>query len=107
MNGDPAKVAYSFTLFARGTGANHPRLQTDSVDRPLDINVGTKLELGCTAKVRTLITYLDIIAQVYEEQRRLGADDLARTAETGDPRRRWVEMGREVGRERGCRSVSV
>src|SRR3546814_11283025 len=50
MNGDPAKVAYSFTLFERGTGANHPRIQTDSVDRPLDINVGTKLELGSTAK---------------------------------------------------------
>src|SRR3546814_8594264 len=69
MNGDPAKVAYSFTLFERGTGANHPRIQTDSVDRPLDINVGTKLELGSTAKVRTLITYLDIIARLYEEQR--------------------------------------
>ncbi|API61055.1 hypothetical protein BSL82_09140 [Tardibacter chloracetimidivorans] len=90
MNGDPAKVAYSFTLFERGTGANHPRIQTDSVDRPLDINVGTKLELGSTAKVRTLITYLDIIARLYEEQRRLGPAALARTAETGDPLSRWV-----------------
>src|SRR3546814_21202269 len=75
MNGDPTNVAYSFTLFERGTGANHPRIQTDSVDRPLDINVGTKLELGSTAKVRTLITYLDIIARLYEEQRRLGRSE--------------------------------
>src|SRR3546814_19381892 len=90
MNGDPAKVAYSFTLFERGTGANHPRIQTDSVDRPLDINVGTRLELGSTAKVRTLITYLDIIARLYEEQRRLGPAALARTAETGDPLSRGV-----------------
>src|SRR3546814_12845988 len=70
MNGDPAKVAYRFTLFERGTGANHPRIQTDSVDRPLAINVGTKLELRSTAKVRTLITYLAILARLYEDQRR-------------------------------------
>src|SRR3546814_9656924 len=48
------------------------------------------LELGSTAKVRTLITYLDIIARLYEEQRRLGPAALARTAETGDPLSRWV-----------------
>src|SRR3546814_11072436 len=48
------------------------------------------LELGSTAKVRTLITYLDIIERLYEEQRRLGPAALARTAETGDPLSRWV-----------------
>src|SRR3546814_5694657 len=48
------------------------------------------LELGSTAKVRTLITYLDIIARLCEEQRRLGPAALARTAETGDPLSRWV-----------------
>src|SRR3546814_21168389 len=91
MNGDPAKVAYSFTLFERGTGSNHPRIQTDSVDRLLDINVGTKLELGSTATVRKLIPNQDTIARLYEEQRRLGPATRARTAETGDPLRRGGE----------------
>ena len=65
-NGDPANVVYSFTLIERGANANYLRIQTDNYDQPLDINEGAKLDLGSTAKLRTLITYLDIVEQLHK-----------------------------------------
>lgn len=73
-NGDPANVVYSFTLLEKGENANYLRLQTDNYDQPLDINDGAKLDLGSTAKLRTLVTYLDIIAQLHQ---RYGAEESA------------------------------
>lgn len=64
-NGDPAHVVYSFTLLEKGEQANLLRLQTDNFDQPLDINEGAKLDLGSTAKLRTLVTYLDIVDQLH------------------------------------------
>ena len=63
-NGDPANVVYSFTLLEKGEQNNLLRLQTDNFDQPLDINEGAKLDLGSTAKLRTLVTYLDIVDQL-------------------------------------------
>ena len=65
-NGDPANVVYSFTLMERGENVNYLRVQTDNYDQPLDINEGAKLDLGSTAKLRTLVTYLDIVDQLYQ-----------------------------------------
>lgn len=73
-NGDPANVVYSFTLLEKGENANYLRLQTDNYDQPLDINDGAKLDLGSTAKLRTLVTYLDIVAQLHQ---RYGAENPA------------------------------
>ena len=64
--GDPAKVVYSFTLYERGSDANTLRVQTDNFDQPLNINEGTKLDLGSTAKLRTLVTYLDIMDKLHQ-----------------------------------------
>ena len=64
--GDPAKVVYSFTLYERGSDSNYLRVQTDNFDQPLNINEGTKLDLGSTAKLRTLVTYLDIMAKLHQ-----------------------------------------
>ena len=72
--GDPANVVYSVTLLERGERANYLRLQTDNFDQPLDINGGAKLDLGSTAKLRTLVTYLDIIAQLHQRFSVLDAD---------------------------------
>ncbi|MFC0251118.1 transglycosylase domain-containing protein [Massilia consociata] len=74
-NGDPAQVVYSFTLMERGEHVNYLRVQTDNYDQPLDINEGAKLDLGSTAKLRTLVTYLDIVDQLhkrYEPMDRIG-----------------------------------
>ncbi|HJU70656.1 MAG TPA: transglycosylase domain-containing protein [Paucimonas sp.] len=64
--GDPAKVVYSFTLYERGADTNYLRVQTDNFDQPLNINEGTKLDLGSTAKLRTLVTYLDIMDKLQQ-----------------------------------------
>ncbi|WP_133645967.1 transglycosylase domain-containing protein [Paraburkholderia flava] len=62
---DPSKIAYSFTLFERRGGANLVRVQTDSVDQPFDINQGARLNLGSTAKLRTIVTYLQIVSDLH------------------------------------------
>ncbi|MGN5479268.1 hypothetical protein ACTMU2_26970 [Cupriavidus basilensis] len=44
----------SFTLFERVGNASVVRVQADNIDRPFDINSGARLNLGSTAKLRTL-----------------------------------------------------
>ena len=73
QRGDPARVVYSFTLYERASDANYLRVQTDNFDQPLNINEGTKLDLGSTAKLRTLVTYLDIMDKLH--QRLSGLDN--------------------------------
>ncbi|NDG03831.1 MAG: glycosyl transferase family 51 [Alphaproteobacteria bacterium] len=63
---DPTKVQWTLLLYERSEEGNKLRVQTDNQDQPLDLNDGTKLDLGSTAKLRTLITYLEIIAEIYE-----------------------------------------
>lgn len=63
---DPSRVMFSFTLYERGEQANYLRIQTDNYDQPFDINEGAKLDLGSTAKLRTLVTYLEIVAALHE-----------------------------------------
>lgn len=92
-NGDPTKVIYSFTLMERGEHVNHVRVQTDNYDQPLDINEGAKLDLGSTAKLRTLVTYLDIIDQLYNRYRRMDKAALARV--TVDPKDRLSQWAVE------------
>ncbi|MBT0961988.1 transglycosylase domain-containing protein [Denitromonas iodatirespirans] len=58
-------VRYSFNLVERAPGGNRIRVQTDTTDQPLDINEGSKLELGSTAKLRVLTTYLEIVAELH------------------------------------------
>ena len=64
---DPGKIVYSFTLYERGEQANFLRIMTDTNDQPLNINEGIKLELGSTAKLRTMVTYLEILAELHEQ----------------------------------------
>ncbi|MBA1188491.1 penicillin-binding protein [Pseudomonas entomophila] len=60
------QVRYSFTLFERTADGSRVRVQTDSTDQPFDINEGSKLELGSTAKLRVMTTYLEIIAELHD-----------------------------------------
>ncbi len=59
-------VLYSFTLFEKTADANRVRVQTDSTDQPFDLNEHSKLELGSTAKLRVLASYLEIIAELHQ-----------------------------------------
>ncbi len=69
-------LSYSFTLFESTPTGNVVRVQTDTTETPFDINEGSKLELGSTAKLRTLTTYLEIIAELYGEVHNLPPNDI-------------------------------
>lgn len=85
------KVVYSFTLYERTPEANRVRVQTDSTDQPFDINESSKLELGSTAKLRVLATYLDIVAELHQRLTAMGRSALL-TIDIEDKDRitRWV-----------------
>ncbi|MBD3895115.1 penicillin-binding protein [Halomonas sp. ML-15] len=61
-----AEVNYSFTLYERGKEGYRVRIQTDNTGQPFDINEGSKLELGSTAKLRVLANYLEVIAELHK-----------------------------------------
>lgn len=76
QEGQAANLRYSFTLFEKTPDSNRVRVQTDNTDQPFDINEGSKLELGSTAKVRVLATYLEIIAEIWHRNRSLSMEEL-------------------------------
>ncbi len=74
---DTRKIMLSFTLYERGAHSNLLRVQTDNFDQPFDLNEGARLDLGSTAKLRTLITYLELVAALHERWQALPAAQLA------------------------------
>ncbi|HSJ69046.1 MAG TPA: penicillin-binding transpeptidase domain-containing protein [Anditalea sp.] len=66
ISGDLEKINYAVVLYESTPQGNLLRVQTDNVNNPLNINDGTKLELGSTAKLRVLINYLEVISQLYD-----------------------------------------
>ncbi len=108
-NGDPSKVVYSFTLMERGDKVNYLRVQTDNYDQPLDINEGAKLDLGSTAKLRTLTTYLDIVDQLHQRYEPMSKAELAKVKV--DPKDRLSQWAVEyfttlpAGADRGLKPM--
>lgn len=89
--GNPALVTWSFVLYERGANANYVRIHADSLNEPFDINSGAKLQLGSTAKLRTLITYLDIMDGLNRKFAPLSAGELRHVAATAsDNLTRWA-----------------
>ena len=74
-------VIYSFTLYEATPTENLLRIQVDNWNQPLDINEGTKLDLGSTAKLRTLVHYLEIVADLHARYASVSRDSL-RSART-------------------------
>ncbi|MDH4557010.1 penicillin-binding protein [Pseudomonas sp. BN417] len=70
------EVRYSFTLFERTPSGNRVRVQTDNTDQPFDINEGSKLELGSTAKFRVLATYLENVATLHRRYAAMTPEEL-------------------------------
>jgi membrane peptidoglycan carboxypeptidase len=87
---DPSKVIYSFLLVEATPGGNLIRVQADNFAAPFDFNRSVKLELGSTAKLRTLTHYLEVVAEIHRELSGLSAKQLAQRAQTArDPLTRW------------------
>jgi membrane peptidoglycan carboxypeptidase len=88
---DLSKVIYSFTLYEKSPQGMLLRVQADNLNQPFDINQQTKLDLGSTAKLRTLTTYLETIARLHQDYSAL---DPAKLQEQAKPRRdvlaQWV-----------------
>jgi len=70
------KVVYSFTLYERGEGVNRLRVHADTLGSALDVNDAVKLDLGSTAKLRTLVTYLEVFAELHGRLVGLSPEDL-------------------------------
>lgn len=87
---DLSKIIYSFTLFERTELANVVRVQADNYDQPFDVNEGVKLDLGSTAKLRTLISYLNVIARVYERMQATEPELRQQSFAQGGRLQRWV-----------------
>ncbi|MBC2760687.1 transglycosylase domain-containing protein [Thiobacillus sp.] len=85
------QVIYSFTLYEKTPSGNVLRVQADNLNQPFDINSQARLDLGSTAKLRTLVTYLQIISQTYDTYRTLDAATLKQKAQPQrDVLAQWV-----------------
>ncbi|MCB1927188.1 MAG: penicillin-binding protein [Rhodocyclaceae bacterium] len=84
-------VRYSFTLVESSGDGNRVRVQTDTANTPFDINEQAKLELGSTAKLRVLASYLEIVAELHQRLTALSAEAFdATSAERRDPLSLWA-----------------
>lgn len=88
---DLESLIVSFTLFETTPYGNALRVLADNHDEPLNINEHIKIDLGSTAKLRTLVTYLELIAVLHNELRLKNEQELIRIANTApDGLRRWT-----------------
>lgn len=104
--GDPSRVIYSFTLYERGHGVNLLRAQTDNFNQPLSIVNGTRLQLGSTAKLRTLINYLQIIEGLHDRYGTATPAQLAAvTPPPGDHLTAWALRYLSTAPNRGLKAM--
>ncbi len=73
-------VTYSLMLYERTPEGNLLRVQTDNYQQSLDINEGIRLDLGSTSKLRTLVHYLELIADIYQQYHDYTPKSLAQLA---------------------------
>ncbi|CAN7254393.1 transglycosylase domain-containing protein [Variovorax sp. LjRoot84] len=86
-------LIYSFTLYERGAHANLLRVQADNIDQPFDVNQGARLDLGSTAKLRTLVSYLELVAELHERWVGLDAPALSALKPSDrDPLGTWARQ---------------
>jgi len=89
--GDPSRLIYGMMLYEKTPAGNLLRVDTDSLNAPFNINTGMKMQLGSTAKLRTLANYLDIVASLYTQFSGLDSRTLSDSIRTArDPITRWA-----------------
>lgn len=89
--GDPSGVVYSVIVNERTDRGNLVRIQVDNLDEPFNLNESARLELGSTAKLRTLASYLEAVGDLHEAFSGVSLDSLGavRLADR-DALARWV-----------------
>ena len=84
-------VLVTFSLFKTDLDGNQLLVHADNLNQPLDLQRSAKLELGSTAKLRTLANYLNVMAALYERYHDLTAASLHYESRYGlDPLSRWA-----------------
>jgi membrane peptidoglycan carboxypeptidase len=73
---DLTKPIYSFTLYENTDDGALLRVQADNLNQPFDINKGAKLDMGSSAKLRTLITYLQLVTELHAKYSGISRADL-------------------------------
>ncbi|HEX6769562.1 MAG TPA: penicillin-binding transpeptidase domain-containing protein, partial [Candidatus Binatia bacterium] len=88
---DPSKLIYSFLLVEATPNGNLVRVQADNLASSLDFNKSVKLELGSTAKLRTLAHYLELVAELHKELSGLDPKALQERGNAArDPLTKWA-----------------
>lgn len=88
---DLTKPIYSFTLYENTEDGALLRVQADNLNQPFDINKGAKLDMGSSAKLRTLLTYLQVVADLHRQYSPLSRAELLRVkAADKDLLLQWV-----------------
>jgi membrane peptidoglycan carboxypeptidase len=103
---DPSVINWSFVLYERGADGNSVRVHADSLNAPFDINSGSKLQLGSTAKLRTLITYLNIMTDLNQRLAPLSTAALQHIAATApDVLTRWAAGDLAAAKDRSLKPM--
>jgi membrane peptidoglycan carboxypeptidase len=71
---DPRAITLSFSLYERTDTANKLRVYSDTRRASRSVDESIMLDLGSTAKLRTLATYLEIVAEIYDRDDLVLAD---------------------------------
>lgn len=90
-DGDPSRVWYSLYLCEHRDSGDVVSVVADDMDRPFDMNTGMRMQLGSTAKLRTMAHYLDVVEKLHGELSPLPPDEITRRAEEArDPITEWA-----------------
>ena len=73
---DTRELVTSFSLYERTGDANLLRVQVDTLAQPFNVSEGIRLDLGSTAKLRTLVHYLTLVARLHERYAGLAPEQI-------------------------------
>jgi membrane peptidoglycan carboxypeptidase len=104
---DLAKMIASVTIYEKTSVGNFLRVQADNYNQPLNISEGVKLDLGSTSKLRTLITYLQVIERIFNQYKEHDSKRIGELLkkESFDPLTEWTL--RYLNNPKAQRSLSV
>jgi membrane peptidoglycan carboxypeptidase len=88
---DASDVAFAIVIYEATDEGNEIRIEADSFDGPFNVNSGSKLELGSSAKLRTLVTYLELVDELHGAYASLSPAELREmNVERGDNITAWA-----------------
>ncbi|HEX5282398.1 MAG TPA: transglycosylase domain-containing protein [Micropepsaceae bacterium] len=103
---DVSQLNYSVVIYEREADRNVLRVHGDTLDEPFDINSSSKLILGSTSKLRTMIAYLDICDHIYQQHLNDSPAQLRKAASNAhDPISQFVIGYLETSRKAGLKGL--